>query len=31
MLTERAQRGAIVVHDRYHNYDCAEGGVRWSV
>ena len=24
VLTERAQRGAIVVHDRYHNYDCAE-------
>ena len=24
VLTERAQRGAIVVHDRYQNYDCAE-------
>ena len=23
VLTERAQRGAIVVHDRYQNYDCA--------
>ena len=24
VLTERAKRGAIVVHDRYQNYDCAE-------
>lgn len=24
VLAERAQRGAIVVHDRYQNYDCAE-------
>jgi transposase len=24
VLTERAQRGGIVVHDRYQNYDCAE-------
>jgi hypothetical protein len=24
VLTERAQRGAIVVHDRYQNYECAE-------
>ena len=24
VLTERATRGAIVVHDRYQNYDCAE-------
>ena len=24
VLAERAQRGALVVHDRYQNYDCAE-------
>ena len=24
VLTERAKNGAIVVHDRYQNYDCAE-------
>jgi hypothetical protein len=24
VLTERAKRGAIIVHDRYQNYDCAE-------
>ena len=30
VLTERAQRGAIVVHDRYQNYDCAEFAGTWS-
>jgi transposase len=24
VLTQRAQNGAIIVHDRYQNYDCAE-------